>query len=74
MFEIRDCTTLFVHFLTDELIVPDRSNRSSASDTKVQFGYFKKQGVKTETFLQERFTVWGTFCARYPGLVLALGN
>lgn len=74
MFEIENCSTLFARFVTDEMMLPDRSNRSSASDTKVPFGYFKKHGIKTETFLQEGFTFWGTFCARQPGLVLALGN
>lgn len=38
-----------------------------------ELGYFEKLGARTETVLEEFFTVWGTYCARRPALILFLG-
>lgn len=38
-----------------------------------ELGYFEKLGARTETVLEGFFTVWGTYCARRPALVLFLG-
>lgn len=37
-------------------------------------GYFEKLGAKTETFLEKYFTIWGTYCANRPWLILFLGK
>uniref|UniRef100_W4VRS2 Putative cholesterol transport protein n=1 Tax=Corethrella appendiculata TaxID=1370023 RepID=W4VRS2_9DIPT len=36
-------------------------------------GYFEKLGAKTETYLEKFFTIWGTYCAKHPWLVLFIG-
>lgn len=37
-------------------------------------GYFERLGAKTETILEKYFTIWGTYCANNPWLILFLGN
>lgn len=41
------------------------------SDDEV--GYFEMLGARTETVLERFFTVWGTYCASKPWLILFLG-
>lgn len=44
---------------------------SSADDE--QSGFFERLGARTELFLGQFFTAWGTKCARNSGIVLFLG-
>jgi Niemann-Pick C1 protein len=37
-------------------------------------GYFERLGAKTEGFLESFFTVWGTYCAKHPWIVLTIGK
>lgn len=37
-------------------------------------GYFEKLGAKTENFLENFFTAWGTYCASNPWKVLLMGK
>ena len=36
-------------------------------------GYFERLGARTETVLENFFTVWGTYCANKPWFILFLG-
>lgn len=37
-------------------------------------GYFERLGAKTEKFLENFFTAWGTYCASNPWRVLLFGK
>lgn len=37
-------------------------------------GYFERLGAKTESFLENFFTAWGTYCASNPWKVLLMGE
>jgi Niemann-Pick C1 protein len=37
-------------------------------------GYFERLGAKTESFLEQFFTVWGTYCANNPWKILLAGE
>jgi len=52
-----------------------RTHPSAIIDNELdeESGYFEKLGAKTEHFLEQFFTVWGTWCANNPWNVLLLG-
>lgn len=52
-----------------------RQHPSGMPDDDIEdSGYFERLGAKTELFLERFFTVWGTFCAKYPWRVLFMGK
>jgi Niemann-Pick C1 protein len=57
----------------DQELRPHPAAISSVYDDE-ESGYFERLGAKTEIFLENFFTKWGTFCAKYPWWVLLGGN
>jgi Niemann-Pick C1 protein len=52
-----------------------RAHPSGLPDNEMdESGYFERLGAKTENFLEQFFTAWGTYCAGNPWKVLLMGK
>lgn len=69
-FNFQSCTGFSWEGDTDVNTV--RAEGSGGAQNEI--GYFERLGAETETFLENMFTVWGTFFANHAWFTLLTGN